>query len=348
MRSLSATFFLSLLLTSLVAAQNCGTGNIILKNDTLPDLPSGATAVGVVPGLCEGEAAMSIFQTGGPVSVNSVAVMFGSYAGTNGVQAVVDIEIYDGITPGVGGRWVLGPRVFRLSDLGSNLQIQTHGINTYTLPAPVRVTSGQCVVGWRMVLNTATGSCASGYTANFCVDAAPTCRPGINVLDAIGHGPIDPVTYNGFGVPLCPIYFRGSWIIRACVTPEITTGWTGNPAPGGLVQLQLRAPGHGNERYLLMAASGASTGFATPWGRIPLDNDWLFQCFFGACRPAMFINDFALLNAAGDGFAVLRIPNLPVLVGSNFPIYCAFVTSNQPGMIPFTGVSSPSPVIRIN
>ena len=177
---------------------------------------------------------------------------------------------------------------------------------------------------------------------------APTCRPGISVLDATGHGPVDPVLYNGFGVPLCPNYFRGSWIIRACVTPEITTSWTGNATPGGLVQLQLRAPGHGNERYLLMAASGASTGFLTPWGRIPLDNDWLFDCFFGPCRSSMFLNDFALLNAAGDGFAVLLIPNLTVLVGSNFPIYCSFVTSNQPGMIPFTGISSPSSVIRIN
>lgn len=329
-------------------AQSCGTNDLLLKNDILPDVPSGAFAVGIVPGLCEGEAAMSVFQTGGPASVNAVSIMFGAAAGTSGVQAAFDVEIYDGITALSGGRWSLGPRVFRLSDLGSNLQIQSHGINTYTLPVPVRVTSGQCVVGWRMVLNTSSGSCALGYTANFCVDAASSCRPGINVLDAIGHGPIDPMLYNGFGVSLCPNYFRGSWIIRACVTPEITTNWTGNATPGGLVQLQLHAPGHGAERYLLMASSGISSGVTTPFGHLPLDGDWLFQCFFGPCRSAMFINDFSFLNAGGDGFAVLLIPNLPVLVGSNFPIYCGFVTSDQPGMVPFTGISSPSSVILIN
>lgn len=169
MRITLAALVLTSILVPAAPAQNCGAGNILLKNDILPDLPSGSTTVGIVPGLCDGEAAMSVFQTGGPASVNSVAVMFGAAAGTNGVQAVVDLEIYDGITAAAGGRWVLGPRVFRLSDLGSNLQIQSHGINTYTLPSPVRCTSGQCVVGWRMVLNTASGSCALGYTANFCL-----------------------------------------------------------------------------------------------------------------------------------------------------------------------------------
>lgn len=338
----------ALVLAVPVATQTCGSGQLLLKNDILPDVPVGAFAVALVPGLCDNEAAMSIFQTGGPVTVHQVSVMFGQAQGTNGVLALVDVEIYDGVTALANGRYQLGPQVFRLSTGGSNLQIQTHGINTLTLPAPVRVTSGQLVVGWRMLLNTSSGSCVTGFTSNFCVDNASACQPGINVLDAIGHGPIDPMTYAGFGLPLCPTFFRGSWIIRACVTPEIATGWTGNPAPGGLVQLQLRAPGHGGEYYLLMASTGASVGFATPWGRIPLDPDWLFDCFLGACRPVMFLNDYGALNVAGDGFAVLLIPNLPVLRGSNFPIYCGFVTSTSPGITPFSGISSPSSVIRIN
>lgn len=348
MRAPLALAFFAATLAAPVLAQTCGPTEILLKNDILPAVPSGPTRVGLVPGLCDGEAAMSVFTTQGAVNVKSVSIMLAQAQGTNGVSAVVDIEIYDGITDLGQGRWSLGRRVFRLSDGGSNAQIQTHGINQFTLPSPVRVASGKAVIGWRMLLNTSQGDCLSGYTSNFACDASGTCPRGINVLDAIGHGPVDPNAYTGFGLPLCPIFFQGSWIIRACVEPEVSVQWAGNPTPGGVVALTFVAPGHGGEQYLAMASNNIATGFQTPWGRLPLDPDWLFDCFFGPCRSAMFFNDVGILNPNGIGNGGLLIPNLPVLRNSNLRIYIGFTTALAPNLFPFTAISSPSQPIFIN
>ncbi|MBK8975122.1 MAG: hypothetical protein IPM29_04305 [Planctomycetes bacterium] len=330
------------------AAQSCGAGQILLKNDVLPDVPSGAYPVAPVRGLCDGEAAMSVFQTGGPVTVYSVAVLFAHQQGTNGAQAAADVEIYDGITALGGGRWQLGPLAYRLSSGGSNIQITSTGINAFTLPTPVRVTSGQLVVGFRMVQNISGGSCQNGYFANFAVDVSGRCTPGRNVLDATGHGPVDPATYAGFGLPLCPLFFNGDWVIRACVQPELTVSWAGNPTPGGFVNLTLNAPGHGSETYLVMVSNGIGTGTVTPWGRIPLDSDWLFSCFFDICRTAMLLNGYGTLTGTGGGFGALQIPALPVLAGSGLTMHVAFVTSLSPALLPFSGISTPSSAIVIN
>lgn len=331
-------------------AQSCGPDRILLKNDSLPDVPSGQFAVGIVPGLCINEAAMSILQVGGPATVHEVAVMFGQAQGTAGVQAVVDVEIYDGATLNPNGTYTMGPRLFRLSDGGSNLQIQTHAINTFTLPTPVRVPGGTVVVGFRMIQTLASGSCQFGYTSNFCVDAANTCPRGRNILDAIGHGPVDPNSYQGFGIGLCPTFFRGDWIIRACVEPELSVSWTGNTAPGGFVQVTYNAPGHGGEIYLGLGSNSIGTGVQTPWGRLPLNQDWLFDCLLGDCRSQMLISAHGFLDSQGRGFGGLVIPNLPVLAGSNLHIYLGFVTGPGPfpNIFPWTGISAPSAPIIVN
>jgi hypothetical protein len=332
-----------------LAAQTCANGGILLKNDSLPAVPAGATAVAIVPGLCDGEAAMAVLTTPGPVTVNKVSVMFGAQFGTNGVIAAVDVEIYDGATVDATGHWTLGPLVFRLSTGGSNLQIQTHGINEYTLPTTVRCTSGKVVVGWRMVLNGSSGSCASGYTANFCCDAAPGCNGGRNILDALGHGPIDPATYQGFGVPLCPLYFRGDWIIRACVTPDVSVNWTGTPTPGGAVLLNLIAPTHAGEYYVTLLSLGTQPGWQTPWGLLPLNADFLLQCTLSpSCWPSILVNNLGTLNVNSQATAVLLIPNLPFLTNSGLTLYAGFFTSQSPTWIPFSAISSPSPPIVIN
>ncbi|MEQ1631675.1 MAG: hypothetical protein ABL997_04845 [Planctomycetota bacterium] len=332
-----------------LSAQACSAGDILLKNDQIPALPGAATAVAIVPGLCDGEAAMSVLTTSGPVFVNKVSAMFGAQFGTNGVVAAVDLEIYDGATVNAQGRWTLGPRVFQLSAGGSNLQIQSHAINEYTLPSPVRCTSGKVVIGWRMVLNGATGSCATGYTANFCTDFASNCTSGRNVLDAIGHGPIDPATYAGFGLPLCPIYFRGDWIIRACVTPDVSVTWTGNPTPGGAVLLNLMAPGHAGDTYLVMLSLGTQPGWNTPYGLIPLNNDFVLECTIDpSCWPALMVNSLGTLNTNSQGTAVLLIPNFPFLQNSGLALYAAFITSTTPAGIPFSAISAPSTPIVIN
>lgn len=331
------------------AAQACNAGDLLLKNDILPAVPAGSATVAIVPGLCDNEAAMAVLTAPGPVTVRKVSVMYGAQFGTNGVQAVADIEIYDGATVNAQGRWTLGPLVFRLSTGGSNLQIQSHAINEYTLPAVVRCTSGKVVVGWRMLFNLASGSCATGYTANFCCDFGPGCPAGRNILDALGHGPIDPATYQGFGVPLCPNYFRGDWIIRACVTPDVSVSWTGNATPGGAVLLNLLAPNHPSEYFVTMLSLGTQPGWTTPWGLVPLNGDFLLQCTLNpGCWPTILVNHDGQLNLNSQATSVLLIPNLPFLTNSGLTLYAGFVTSLSPTWIPFSAVSAPSPPIVIN
>jgi hypothetical protein len=240
---------LAITLLGHLPAQNCGANSTLLKNDILPDNPSGALQVAVVPGLCVGEAAMSVFDAGGPVTVESVSIAFVNRFATNGIQAVVDVEIYDGATLNSAGRYTLGPQLFKLSSGSSNLQIRSSGINEYRLPVPVRVPSGKPVIGFRMLQTLAGGSCLLGYDTNFATDAQYTKTPGRNILDATGHGPIDPTLYMGFGVPLYPIYFRGDWVIRACVKTETSVTWTGNATPGGFLSLTYNAPGQSGDQY---------------------------------------------------------------------------------------------------
>ncbi len=343
--SLVAWLTLTSLLPSL-AAQTCGAGERLLKNDILPDNPSGAYTIGIVPGLCDNEAAMSLFNAGGPCKVKSVGIGYGHRFSTNGVQALVDIEIYDGATVAANGRWTLGPLLFRLSSGSTNLQIQSTGINIATLPVPVRVPSGRPVIGFRMLMNLAGGSCLQGYDANFFCDAENRCRAGINILDATGHGPVDPVTYTGFGVGLCPVFFRGSWVIRACIEPEISVEWQGTPTPGGVLSVTYIAPNRAGDNYLALAGgSFMNGGFTSPFGHVPLDPDPLFFCFLGDCR-SMLIGSLGVIGQNDRAFGGMLIPNLSVLRNSGLTLYLAFVLFGQ--TLNFTGESSPSAPIVIN
>jgi hypothetical protein len=94
-----------LLLAAGIPAQACNPGDPLLKNDILPNVPAGPVTVAIVPGLCEGEAAMAVLDTPGACYVRKVSVMFGNSIGTNGIQAVADIEIYDGATLQPTGRY---------------------------------------------------------------------------------------------------------------------------------------------------------------------------------------------------------------------------------------------------
>jgi hypothetical protein len=329
-----------------LSAQTCGAGERLLKNDILPDNPTGQYTIGIVPGLCDGEAAMSVFNAGGPCRVKTVAIGYGHRFGTNGVQALVDVEIYDGATVAANGRWTLGPLLFRLSNGSSNLQIQSTGINLFTLPMPIRVPSGRPVIGFRMLMNFAGGDCQNGYDANFFCDAQNACRSGINVLDAIGHGPVDPATYPGFGVPLCPLYFRGSWVIRCCIEPEISVEWQGNPTPGGVLSITYIAPNQAGRNYLALGGGSImGGGFNSPFGRVPLDLDPLFLCFVTDCR-SMLVGGMGVIGANDRAFGGMLIPNLASLRNSGLTLYLAFVLYGQ--TFNFTAQSAPSLPIVIN
>lgn len=340
--------FVSLLAVD-ASAQTCGAGQILLKNDILPDNPSGRFLVGVVPGVCKNEAVMSAFDASGPCKVKSVSVMFGHRSGVSGAKAVVDLEIYDGATFQSSGRVVLGMLLFKTSrDAGLNLQIQSHALNTYTLPKDVLVPSGRPIIGYRMMLNTSGGSCAFGFNANFCVDAANNCKRGINILDAPSQfGLVDPAVWSVSGTRLCPLYIRGSWIIRACVEPQVSLTWTGNPTPGGVVAFKFKAPGQSGNGYYALVSGGISTGWNSPWGRLPLDPDFIFNCFLSDCA-ALLINRVGVIGSSGESYGGMIIPNSPILKNSGLQLYANFVTFKPPNFAPFVSVSPPAKVITIN
>ncbi len=117
-RTLGLALGLSLL-TPLTAAQLCADPtDTFWKNDTLAQVPGGLTAVSIIPGLCEGEAAAQVFYLppGSPSQkLNKVSVGFGDQFGAGGFNAVVNVEIYDGITWN-GSLPTLGTKVFDLAD----------------------------------------------------------------------------------------------------------------------------------------------------------------------------------------------------------------------------------------
>ncbi len=330
-------------------AQTCSASGQLLKNDRHPANLPASVQIAIVPGLCNNEAAMSIFTVSGAVRITDVAILYAHQASQNGIQATVDVEIYDGATALLNGKYTLGPQVFKLSSVAAPLTVQSTGMNTFTLPFPVRIASGKAVVGFRMLQNRAPGSCAAGYSANFVTDAGPGCPLGINVLDAIGHGPVDPNRYTGFGVPLCSgfiKYFTGRWMIRACAEPEASVTWTGQPTPGGVVSLQFNAPGQAGYDYVAFLSEATQPTLPTPWGTIQLAGTPTFFCFLGPCRALLFGGE-GQLGPTGVATGQLFIPNLPILVGSGLTFYAAVVTLQLPSYN-FLGASPPSAPIVIN
>ncbi|PIE23851.1 MAG: hypothetical protein CSA62_05495 [Planctomycetota bacterium] len=342
---LPALLFLALSIPSY--AQNCGAGSQLLKNDQLPANPTSFQRIALVPGVCPGDAVMSILDAGAPATIYSVSVGFAHKLAVGGARAIVDVEIYDGATPGAGGRYKLGPLLFTTKGSSSNLQLASTGINNWKLPTPVKVSSGKAVIGFRMVKNYSGGSCQLGFNANFFTDNATGRFPGKNILDDPKHGPIDPFIYTGFGLPLYPIYYKGNWVIRACIKKDVSVAWAGSATPGGFVSLTYNAPRQAGDQYFVLASGGISTGFPSPWGRVPLNFDPIFNCFLSGCRSTL-INPVGTFNAQGQAFGALRIPNIPSLKNSGLKLYIGFVTYSKAGFFPWKSISAPSRPIIIN
>lgn len=204
-------------------AQGCTSGQNFFKNDVLPSVP-GSQAVSVIQGLCEGEAIGCVFDVSSVapvVKVRAAATGYIQAGGVNGTQALTNLRIYDGVTWS-GGIPVLGPLVF---DFGAATQgsigVTSSSINTVDLSQyNIPISSGKLVVTWWMDFNP-IGQCATGYAANFATDypsGAANC--GVtqkNLIFIQGQGWRDAATATVSGFPLCPLYYAGNWLIRACV-----------------------------------------------------------------------------------------------------------------------------------
>lgn len=214
---------LVLLLAPALQAQNCAPGQTFFKNDVLPANP-GSASVSVIQGLCEGEACGAVFNVSaiGPlVKLKSAAVGYVQAGGVNGTQALVNLKVYDGITfPG--GIPQLGPEVFDFyAATAGSIGVTSSGINTVDLlNFDIPISSGKMVLTWWMDFNP-IGDCPSGYLANFATDypsGATNCGTHQkNLIYIQGQGWRDASTATVLGFPLCPTYYAGNWLMRACV-----------------------------------------------------------------------------------------------------------------------------------
>lgn len=172
------------------AAQGCPTGTF-WKRDTLPDVPTGLTGVSVIQGMCEGESAGVVFEMPAnmpPQRITQVVAPWGAGLGVNGFQALLDVEVYDGVS--FSGAFAnMGTRVFSLTQAGAaEMNVQSHGLNTLdtstfniivgNAPATGTPPVRRFAICFRTNLNLhPSGSCASGWPANFFTDNAQ--QPGL-------------------------------------------------------------------------------------------------------------------------------------------------------------------------
>lgn len=345
-------------------AQVCNQDNFFINDSLSPD-GTGLSTFSVIPGLCENEAAGVVFDlpSSGAQALEWVSVGFGSNGGISGNTALINIEVYDGVTF-QGSNATLGPKVFDFAnDVGGNLQVTSSGINEIDLSAfgVVVGISGNSnfVVAARMLFNP-DGTCAAGFNSNFITDntqsglfgCSPTITPpGRNLIDISGQGWQDASLATVTGIPLCPLFYSGNWAIRSCgqdLTPgnPLQVDVQGSPvAPGGFVNLTFEAPGFEGDFYLAAASLGTSPGIPFPSGNpavfqtFPLNPDAFFN--LSLSQPSVFVNFFGAIGATGTAPGLVILPNNPNLSGLEF--FIAFVTL-PPGPTPY-GVSDPASVL---
>jgi hypothetical protein len=272
MRRLTASIVAAVsILAGAAPAQTCGANQVFLKNDTLPDVPSGPQAVSVIRGLCEGEAMGAVFDVSGVgsmVKLENGAFGFFNVGAANGIQAVINLKVYDGITWS-GATPVLGPEIFDWATVtGSSIAGTTHAINTVDVSSlNIVVTSGKLVVTWWLDFNP-NGDCTNGYTSNFGTDdGSGPCSsvPQRNLMFVQGAGWVDPSTYAIGPFNLCPSFYNGNWIMRACVSDVSTTiayctaktnsfgcvpaiGWSGIPSASATTGFTIRGSNVRNQK----------------------------------------------------------------------------------------------------
>lgn len=330
-------------------AQGCPGQGTFWKRDTLPVSPTGLTGVSVIQGLCEGESAGVVFEMPATMPVQritQVVAPWGAALGVNGFQAALDVEVYDGVSFS-GAVANMGTLVFSLSTSStSNLQVQSHALNTLdtstyniivgnappTGNPPVR----RFAICFRVDLNLhPTGSCATGYPANFFTDNAQapsfTCNNVItpqrtSLIEIQGQGWRDAAQATVTGIPLCPFYYSGIWCIRACSEDAFPAYYNtiANGCAGTLPAAQLlpaTLPRLGQTLFVIVNNLPVNLGLMitgtsnvnSSLGPLPLD-----MTPFGITNCLLRASPDFLTTLVGGGSTSswsLAIPNTPQVLG---------------------------------
>lgn len=330
-------------------AQGCPGQGTFWKRDTLPVNPTGLAGVSVIQGLCEGESAGVVFEMPATMPVQritQVVAPWGAALGVNGFQAALDVEVYDGVSFS-GATANMGTLVFSLSTSStSNLQVQSHALNTLdtstyniivgnappTGNPPVR----RFAICFRVDLNLhPTGSCATGYPANFFTDnsQAPsfTCNNVItpqrtSLIEIQGQGWRDAALATVSGLSLCPFYYSGIWCIRACSEDAFPAYYNtiANGCAGALPAAQLlpaTLPRLGQTLFVIVDNLPVNLGLMitgtsnvnSSLGPLPLDMTpfGITNCFLRASPDLLT----TLVGGGGTASWSLAIPNTPQVLG---------------------------------
>src|SRR5262245_53970974 len=366
--------------TSLSRAQGCPGPGTFWKRDTLPVVPAGLTGVSIIQGMCEGESAGIVFEMPAAMPVQritQVVAPWGAPFGVAGFQALLDLEVYDGVS--FSGAIVnMGTRVFSLSvQASANMQVQTHGLNTLDTSAyniivgaaagtgspPVR----RFAVCFRCDINLhPTGSCAQGWPANFFTDNSQqpsfpfTCNNVItpqrtSIMEIQGQGWRDAALATVSSVQLCPIYYSGIWCIRCCSEDAFpafyNTFGAGCPSALGVSHLiPATLPRIGTNLFvvvdnlpynlaLMITGTSNTTSTLGPLP-VPLAVIGMPNCFL---RVSL---DFttALIGGGTSASFLLAIPNSPGILGTQL-FQQAFVF--DPPLNPFGGAVSDAAIMQI-
>jgi hypothetical protein len=337
---------------SAAIAQGCpGT---FWKRDTLPDVPTGLGGVSVIQGMCEGESAGVVFEMPANMPVQrltQVVAPWGAALGVAGFQAALDVEVYDGVS--FSGPIVnMGTRVFSLSQAAtSNMQVQSHALNSLdtstfdilvgTAPPTGSPPVRRFAVCFRIDLNLhPTGTCATGYPANFFTDNSQqpsfpfVCNNVLtpqrtSVIEIQGQGWRDASLATVSGISLCPLYYSGIWCIRACSEDAFPAYYQtlGPGCPNSLgtsLLLNSQLPRLGQTMIVTVTnvpaqlglmLTGASSSTST-LGPLPLD---LTTFGMPGCqlRASLDLTD-ALFTFGTTASWSLAIPNQTPLLGARF------------------------------
>ncbi len=342
-----------LLPTTQLAAQGCATGSdTFWKRDTLPITPTGLTGISVIQGICEGESCGVVFEmpaSMGVQSITQVVAPWGAAGGVPGFSALLDVEVYDGVSFS-GATANMGTLVWSLSgSLSSNMQVQSHGLNvldtsTYDIKVGIAPPNGSPLVRRFAICfrcdfnNHPTGTCATGYPANFFTDNAQagglscnnvTTPQRTSLIEIQGQGWRDASLATVSGIQLCPFFFKGIWAIRCCSHDAYPASYTtfGAGCAGTLPVSTLQPvsmPRLGQSFLVILNNLPANLAFLmTGWsnqvsslGSLPVDLNTLGApgCFGRTSLDSTTL----LVGSGGNALSTMVLPNFATLLGVQF------------------------------